>query len=105
MLSLPVFFVRNIFGNFGQIAAQYAAKLIQRAGAHAAVFSQPVKLPRAEIVVLDKPVLRHTLFLHGCPQPVKPYHFALRTNFRLMYIIVCMLTIARIRAMMRIKIN
>lgn len=38
MLSLPVFFVRNIFGSFGQISAQYAAKLIQRVGAHAAVF-------------------------------------------------------------------
>ncbi len=45
MLSLPVFFVRNILGNLGQIAVQYAAKLIQRVGAHAAVFSQPVKLP------------------------------------------------------------
>lgn len=43
MLSLPVFFVRHILGNLGQIAVQYAAKLIQRVGAHAAVFSQPVK--------------------------------------------------------------
>ena len=94
-------FFPNIFHDITQIAIQNIAQLVKGVGIDIFIFAKSIQLPGAESMIMNKLILGYSFPLHGLPQTCIHDHKHTPFGMCLAYNIPIILTIARVRAIIR----